>query len=102
MTPRQSAEDALNRAANGERVLLGTAVVNFVGVLFLTVAAFGFELSAVQQDAIWQLIAAFSVLVWTGGFWIRKGVPSQVTLEREVEAAKEAGRQEAQASSGVE
>jgi hypothetical protein len=84
----------------GEPVLLGTAIVNFVGILFLTVAAFGFELSAVQQDAIWQLIAAFSVLVWTGGAWIRSRVPSPATHERVVGELQ--AQLEAQASAGVE
>ena len=83
----QRAEDALNRAVEREPVLLGTAIVNFVAVAISTAAIFGFHISPEQQDAIWQLLAAFSILLWAGAGFIRQGVYSPATHNREIESA---------------
>ena len=84
---KNKVEEMLNGAVSREPVLLGTAIVNFVAALISTAAILGLELTAQQQDTIWQMFAAFSVLLWTAAPMIRKAVYSPSTHEREVVAA---------------
>lgn len=84
---KAEAESLLNRAATREPVLLGTAIVNFVAVLISGAAIFGFDLSGEQQDMIWQMLGAFSILLWTAAPFIRGSVYSPNTHVNEVAAA---------------
>ena len=89
MNERERAESMLNSAVAREPILLGTAIVNFVAALIAGAAIFGFETSAVQQDTIWQMLGAFSVLLWTAAPILRHSVYSPNTHANEVAAAAE-------------
>jgi hypothetical protein len=84
---KAEAESMLNRAAAREPVLLGTAIVNFVAVLISGAAIFGLELSDAQQDMIWQMLIAFSGLIWAAAPFVRHSVYSPNTHANEVAAA---------------
>lgn len=87
MDSKSKAEQMLNSAANREPVLLGTAIVNFVAMIIACAAVFGFDISSEQQDMVWQMLGAFSVLLWSAAPFVRGRVYSPATHETEVATA---------------
>ena len=87
MDSKSKAEQMLNNAATREPVLLGTAIVQFVSVVIGCAAVFGFDVSPEQQDMVWQMLGAFSILIWSAAPFIRNSVYSPNTHANEVSAA---------------
>lgn len=78
---KQQFEDALNGIQNKEPVLLGTAVVQLIVALIALLAAWGIDMTAAQQDALWQSLAAFSVVLWMMAPVIRSKVWSPASVQ---------------------
>lgn len=85
---KQQFEDALNGIQNKEPVLLGTAVVQLIVALIALLASWGIDMSDAQQDALWQSLAAFSVVLWMVAPVIRQHVWSPASVEK-LQAEKE-------------
>lgn len=80
MSSREQFETNLNGIQNREPVLLGTAIVNLIAAFLALGAAWGLEMTAAQQDAMWQTLAAFSVVLWLVAPVIRSKVWSPASV----------------------
>ena len=87
MSEKSRTEAMLNSAATNQPVLLGTAIVQFISVALVAVASFGFDLSDAQQDAIWQLLGAFSIFLWSASAWVKHATVPNAKNEAQVKDA---------------
>ena len=79
---KASFEASLNGIQNKEPVLLGTAIVQLIVALVALLAAWGVDMTAAQQDAMWQTLAAFSVVLWMMAPVIRAHVWSPASVAK--------------------